>query len=69
MSDDDEYEKLRKKIPHGEHLTTVDLFVNSLRPGAMGSPAGPSEYLINKAATRKAEYDEEQKRKRAAAKK
>lgn len=63
-----EFDKARKKIKHGELLTTVDFFVNSVKPAAYtsGGDLSESAYLKQKALERKAEADEiEKKRKKS----
>jgi hypothetical protein len=69
MSDDSE--DLKKRIKHGEHLTFVDVLKAGFRPlhtsdeltGRVKFPR--EEYLTERAAARKFEYDEEQKRLKA----
>ena len=58
------FDDARKKIKHGEHLTTVDMFVESMRPAPYTSGGGleSSERLQAKALQRKREADEAAKR-------
>lgn len=66
-----EFDKARKKIKYGDHLTTVDFFVNAFKsegagPGNAGyGDPSQSEYLKNKAAERKLAADEEEKKRRS----
>lgn len=57
-----EFDEARKKIKHGEYLTTTDFFVNSLKDAPATQQLHENEYLIQKAAERKRMADEEKKR-------